>query len=457
MTDRVLVAGVDSSTQSTKVVVCDAEHRRDRPRAGAPRTPTAPRSTRPPGGPRYAGGDAAAGCSTASAPSPSPGSSTGWSLSTRTAPSCETRCCGTTPVPPAPRPTSCRARRPAGLGRRRRHRAGGQHHRDEAALAGRARARARRPDAGGGAPARLADGADPRRLHGRRAARHRPRRRLRHRLLGAVERRRTGPTCSSSGVRPRARAAARAGTARGGGDHGEPGWSSAPALATTWAPHWVSASGPATSSSRSAPAGRSFGVARRTDRRPDRVRRRVRRRDRPLPAAGVHPQRGPGPDAAATMLGTDHAGLDGWPSRRSPGQVGSPCCPTSTASGPPTCPTRPAPSAGSPGRTSRRRTSRGLPSRACCAVWPTGSTRCATTASPSIECCSSAVRARSTAVQAVASWDLRGAGVGAVTGGVRRPRGRSTGRVGARAQPWSRRRGAPGLGDRRAGGARPGR
>ena len=47
-----LVAGVDSSTQSCKVVVRDAETGELRPRRVARRTPTAPRSPRPPGGPR---------------------------------------------------------------------------------------------------------------------------------------------------------------------------------------------------------------------------------------------------------------------------------------------------------------------------------------------------------------------------------------------------------------------
>ena len=49
-------------------------------------------------------------------------------------------------------------------------------------------------------------------------------------------------------------------------------------------------------------SGTVFGVARGTDGGPDRVRRRVRRRDRPLPPAGLHPQRGPGPH-----LRRDHA------------------------------------------------------------------------------------------------------------------------------------------------------
>lgn len=49
MTGRVLVAGVDSSSQATKVMVCDAETGQVL-REGARATPTAPRSTRSTGG-----------------------------------------------------------------------------------------------------------------------------------------------------------------------------------------------------------------------------------------------------------------------------------------------------------------------------------------------------------------------------------------------------------------------
>ena len=79
--------------------------------------------------------------STTSRRSRSAASSTAWSASTRPARWCGRRCCGTTPGRPAAaaRPGR-RARRRRGLGRRGRRRAGRLVHRDQAALARRARA-----------------------------------------------------------------------------------------------------------------------------------------------------------------------------------------------------------------------------------------------------------------------------------------------------------------------------
>ena len=132
------------------------------------------------------------------------------------------------------------------------------------------------------------------------------------------------------------------------------------------------------------------------DGRPVRDRRRLRRRDRALPAAGLHAQR----RAGARLDGAAARGV----ARRAvrPRAVGARRAPTascssriSTASAPRTGPTPPRRCSGCGTRTRRRRTSRGPRSRACCAGWPTASTRCASRASRSSGCCSSAaVRAR---------------------------------------------------------------
>ena len=206
-------------------------------------------------------------------------------------------------------------------------------------------------------------------------------------------------------------------------------------------------------------SGTVFASARGTDGGPDRVRRRLRRRDRRPPPAGLHPQRRPGADRRrADARHRPRRPRPAGPRRRSPGRVGSPCCPTSTASAPPTCPTRPAPSAGSPGRTStpdeprpgRRRGHAVQPRRRA-------STRCATTASPSSACCSSVARRGPRPCRRWPSGIFGVAGVGAAPGEyVALGAARQAAWVLARSR-GRRRRGAPGLGDRRAGGARPGR
>ena len=194
-----LVAGVDSSTQSCKVVVRDAGSRRAGPRGPG----AAPRRHR--GRPGRLGGRAADGdrrrpaASTTSPRSPSAGSSTAWCASTTTARSCARRCCGTTPARRRPR-TDLIAE--LGGGRRRRG----------PTRSGWCRSpRSRSPSCAGWPSTspptrprtaavclphdwltwRLAGAAGPRR------AGHRPRRRQRHRLLVADDRASTAPTCSS--------------------------------------------------------------------------------------------------------------------------------------------------------------------------------------------------------------------------------------------------------------------
>ncbi len=106
------------------------------------------------------------------------------------------------------------ARRCAGLGGRGRLGAGGIVHRDQAALARRARTRQRGAHRRGVPAARLADVAAARQRHAGRAG-HRPRRRQRHRLLvaggGRVPRR-----PAAAGVRRASAAAPRARAGRGG-------------------------------------------------------------------------------------------------------------------------------------------------------------------------------------------------------------------------------------------------
>ena len=142
-----LVAGVDSSTQSCKVVVRDADDRRAGPRG--PRAAPGRHRGRP-------GRLVDARCRTAVARGRRAGrrgrgrrsaaSSTAWSASTRTARWSGRRCCGTTPARPARPPTwspsSAAARAWAeAVGVR----AGRVVHRDQAALARRARAGRGRP------------------------------------------------------------------------------------------------------------------------------------------------------------------------------------------------------------------------------------------------------------------------------------------------------------------------
>ena len=136
----------------------------------------------------------------------------------------------------------------------------------------------------------------------------------------------------------------------------------------------------ATSSSRSAPPASVFAVGRRADRRPDRHGRRLRRRDRrgscrwcarsTPPGCSTRPPR---------LLGVDHdelsrAGAVGAARRRRPGRW----CPTWRASARPNRPDATGALHGlTPGQRRPRRTWPGPRSRACCAGWPTASTRCA--------------------------------------------------------------------------------
>ena len=78
-------------------------------------------------------------------------------------------------------------------------------------------------------------------------------------------------------------------------------------------------------------------------------------------------------DSAPRLLGVDHDGLAGWRWRRSPAPAASPCCPTSTASAPPTARGRRHP-ARPDHRAPPAPTSPAPPSRGCCSAWPTRST-----------------------------------------------------------------------------------
>ena len=94
-----LVLGIDSSTQSTKALLVDAE---------TGQVLEERRATHPDGtevDPRTwldAVSDNIANLNTATR-SPSAASSTAWCCSTRRARWCGLRCCGTTPAPPTPR------------------------------------------------------------------------------------------------------------------------------------------------------------------------------------------------------------------------------------------------------------------------------------------------------------------------------------------------------------------
>ena len=104
-----LVAGIDSSTQSCKVVVCDGRDGSGRPlgdRAASRGNRDRPGAlagwpcARPSRGRRAA---------TMSPRSPSPRSSTGWSAWTSMGESSDRRCSGTTPARPTPPPSSSRS------------------------------------------------------------------------------------------------------------------------------------------------------------------------------------------------------------------------------------------------------------------------------------------------------------------------------------------------------------
>ena len=178
--------------------------------------------------------------------------------------------------------------RPAGLGRRRRHGAGRVVHRDQAPLARRARAAERVPY-GCGLPAPRLPQLVPRRIAWPAGDPHRPRRRQRHRLLVAQHR--------GLPLRP-ARAGAgqaghRADRARAGrGRRLHQGWRRARA--------WYGRQRRCRARPRGRPRRRGrvhrhlrrrLGGERGPGRRRDRRRRRLCRRHRAIPAAGLHDQR----------------------------------------------------------------------------------------------------------------------------------------------------------------------
>ncbi len=171
-----VVVGIDSSTQSTKVLRVDADSgeilastRRRHPDG----TSVAPR-------PLVAGADVAGAASTTPRHSRSAPSSTAWWPSDDDGEPVFDACCGTTCGPPT-RPRA--AARP--LGRRDLGARGGRRtrrllHGHQARLAGRGAPRRRRARRPGDAASRLADLAADRPS---RRGRHRPQRRVRHRLL----------------------------------------------------------------------------------------------------------------------------------------------------------------------------------------------------------------------------------------------------------------------------------
>ena len=185
------VAGVDCSTQSTKVVVCDAETGEVVREGRAPHPDVTEVDA--------AGLVAGLGGGLGGPPrrrrgaSPSAASSTAWCWSTRPAPRCATHCCGTTTAR-RPRPPALieELGGPQAWADRDGQRAGRQLHGHQAALGRRARAGRRRAGAGRAAPPRLDH--PPAARRGRRAD-HRPRRRVRHRLLVGRRRTTTVPTC----------------------------------------------------------------------------------------------------------------------------------------------------------------------------------------------------------------------------------------------------------------------
>ena len=234
------------------------------------------------------------------------------------------------------------------------------------------------------------------RLPARRArgARHRPRRRLAAPATGRRPPASTGRPAAS--WRSAGDAALPRGARPGRGRRATPpagARCSARAPATTWPPRSGSARGPATWSSRSAPPARSFAVARAPDRRPDRHRRRVRRRDRPVPAAGLHAQRGPGarrrrraarrrPRRAVAELALSR--------RRAP--AGWCCVPYLEGERTPNRPDATGALHGlTPGQRRPRRTWPGPRSRACSAALADGARRAAAPRAPGpTGCCSSA-------------------------------------------------------------------
>ena len=304
-----LVAGVDSSTQSTKVVVCDADTGEVRPRRAAPRTPTAPRSTRRLWWEAFEQAERG-GCWTGSPRSASAGSSTGMVCLDEAG----------EVVRPALLWNDTRSARaavdlvaelggPAGLGRRGRARCRSASFTvTKLRWLARARAGARGPDRRGAAAARLADprgcaraAAAPTTDRGDASgtgywspATGEYRRDLLRLAFGRdlALPRVAGPGRGRS-ARPRPARCSSAGHRRQHGRGARP--RPAPRRRGGVARH----------------LGARVRGERRADRRRERPRRRLRRRDRPVPAAGVHAQRGPGARrTVADLLGVDLAEFD---------------------------------------------------------------------------------------------------------------------------------------------------
>ena len=260
-----------------------------------------------------------------------------------------------------------------GVGRRGRLGAGRVLHGDQAAVARAPRARRRPPYARRLPPPRLADLAAAR--HGRPGRPgDRPRRRERHGLLVSRRPASTAATCSSwpSGTTPCCRGSSVRPTAPGATTGGQllgPGTGDNAASALGLA------AGPGDVVVSIGTSGRGVRRLRRPGRGPERHRRGLRRRHRPLPPAGLHPERRPRPglDRAAPRASTTRAS----PTSPSPRQrePGAPCsCRTSRASARPTA-RRPRPRCtASRSRRGRRRRSPARPSRGCSAGSPTPST-----------------------------------------------------------------------------------
>ena len=251
---------------------------------------------------------------------------------------------------------------------------------DQAALAGRPRARACRPGGRGRAPPRLADLAAVGRRVARRA-RHRPLRRLGHRLLRPRSgdyrrdllalalrrdevdvRRIVLPRVLGPSERGRARATHRsAGPPRLGPGCGD---NAGAALGLGLRPGETTVS--------IGTSGVVAAVSRHHHARPQRARGGLRRRHRALPAAGVHPQRRAGPrrHRSPARCGPRRA-VPARPCRASRAPAGWSTCPTSRASARPTCRDATGSLHGHDARVDDAgRTWPGRPSRVCSASWP---------------------------------------------------------------------------------------
>ena len=274
---------------------------------------------------------------------------------------------------------------------------------------------------------------------------HRPRRRERHRLLVAGDRAATGPTCWSVAF---------------GRDAGAcPGCSGPAEQAGRVDGRAGAVLGPGTGDNAAAALGLGRRARRRhrlhrhlrapcsaspttPARRPVRDGRRLRRRHRQLPAAGRHPQRGPGarrrrpaargrPRRAVRLALSAPAGADGLvlvpylEGERTP----EPPARHRGGARPARWPPRP------------RRTWPGRRSRACCAGWPTGWTRCVAQGAPVDRVLLVGGGARSEAVRRLAPAVLGVPVLVPAAGGVRRRRRGPAGRLGARRRRRPRRSG----------------